>query len=89
MDIKTAEALMNYPTVNMSIDKEDLDSSFGNLLREYKRFKKIQLSGAETSGKCDRFSISQLSFKLLLQILNTKFSFPFHIQDQYKTRSYS
>lgn len=51
MDIKTAEALMNYPTVNMSIDKEDLDGSFGNLLQEYKRFKKIQLSGAETSGK--------------------------------------
>lgn len=51
MDVKTAEALMNYPTVNMSIDKEDLDGSFGNLLREYKRFKKIQLCGAETSGE--------------------------------------
>ena len=51
IDTKTAEALMNYPTVNISIDRKDLHSSFGNLLLEYKRFKKIQLSGAETSGK--------------------------------------
>lgn len=51
MDIRTAEALMNYPTVNMIIDKEDLDSSFSCLLKEYKTFKRIQLCGSETSGK--------------------------------------
>jgi len=47
MDIRTSESLMNYPIVNMTIDKDDLDSSFGNLLREYQKFKKIQLCGAE------------------------------------------
>lgn len=41
---------MNYPTVNMIIDKEDLDNSFACLLKEYKAFKRIQLCGADTNG---------------------------------------
>ena len=50
MEIRTSESLMKYPIINMMIDKEDLDNSFSNLLKEYRNFKKIQLSGADSNG---------------------------------------
>jgi len=67
MDIRTSESLMNYPTVNMIIDKEDLDSSFAGLLKEYKTFKKIQLCGADSNGALQNS---------LLQLMRETCSFP-------------
>lgn len=51
MDLRTSQNLMNYPIINMTIDKENLDTSFDCLLKEYKNFKRIQLSGSDSNGK--------------------------------------
>jgi hypothetical protein len=42
---------MDYPSVALSVDKEDLDSSWQYLHNEYKRFKNILMTGGESNVK--------------------------------------